>query len=121
MSPPNPPSFEAVFYNTQTRIWEVPAPGTSIEPYIIFKVKLIEPTTGGNKTVNLATSAVLTNQEIQDVLNEQARLSPCGDALPPIGDFGRIVYVNVIDATFDESQPFQPLVSTSYSANYKAF
>ena len=109
-------SIDLILYNTQTRTWEYPVPGTSIEPYLIFNLKIVEPSTGGDKTINLATSAVLTDEEIKDVLDEQSRLVPCGTKLPESS--GRIVYTNVIDARFDFSQPFQPLVFTSYSANY---
>lgn len=110
-------SVESFFYNTQTRTWEVP--GGSIEPYVIFNLNLIEPTTGGDKTVNLATAAVLTPEELIDVSTEQNRLiGGCGGELPNVGQPDRIVYTNVIKAKFDVSQPFQPLVFTSYSANY---
>jgi hypothetical protein len=111
--------IELIIYNTQTRTWENPPPGASIEPYLIFKLNLIEPTTGGDKTVNLATSAVLTPEELVDVSVEQTRLiGGCGGELPNISQPGRITYTNVINVKFDFSQPFQPLVSTSYSANY---
>ena len=106
-------------YNTQTRTWEPLDLGTNIRPYIIFGTELIEPTTGGDKTVNLATSAVLTPEELIDVSVEQTRLiGGCGEELPNLGEPGRISYINTIGAKFDFSQPFQPLVFTSYSANY---